>query len=87
MVDSCYCLDWVVPEGMSQVSRRSEVGNHKQRTRNTLLSSGTSAGSFAVSTGPYINYHAGAGTKKEPDTFLVSVQKEDCKIDPHISNL
>jgi len=25
MVDSCYCLDRVVPEGMSQVSRRSEV--------------------------------------------------------------
>ena len=25
MVDLYYCLDWVVPEGMSQVSRRSEV--------------------------------------------------------------
>ena len=25
MVDSWYCLDQVVPEGMSQVSRRSEV--------------------------------------------------------------
>jgi len=25
MVDSWYCLDWVVQEGMSQVSRRSEV--------------------------------------------------------------
>jgi len=25
MVDSWYCLDWIVPEGMSQVSRRSEV--------------------------------------------------------------
>jgi len=25
MVDSCYCLDRVVPEGMSQVSMRSEV--------------------------------------------------------------
>jgi len=35
MVDSCNCLDWVVPEGMSQVWRRSEVGNHKQRTLNT----------------------------------------------------
>jgi len=32
MIDSNYCLDWVVPEGISQVSRRSEVGNHKQRT-------------------------------------------------------
>jgi len=25
MVDPCYCLDPVVPEGMSQVSRRSEI--------------------------------------------------------------
>ena len=32
MVDTWYCLDWVVPEGMSQVSRRSEVGNHKRRS-------------------------------------------------------
>ena len=31
MVDSFHCLDRVVPEGMSQVSRRSEVGNHKRR--------------------------------------------------------
>jgi len=28
MVDSLYHLDRVVPEGMSQVSRRLEVGNH-----------------------------------------------------------
>ena len=28
MLDSWYCLDQVVPEGMSQVSRPSEVGNH-----------------------------------------------------------
>jgi len=35
------CLDWVVSEGTSQVSRRSEVGNHKQRTLDTQLSSGT----------------------------------------------
>jgi len=56
MVDSWYCLDWVVPERMSQVWRRSEVGKHKhrslntwhllalhkQRSLNTWLSSGTS---------------------------------------------
>jgi len=42
MIVSCHCLDWVVPEGMSQVWRRSEVGNHKRRTLNTRLSSGTS---------------------------------------------
>ena len=41
MVDSSYCLYRVVPEGMSQVWRRSEVGNHKQRTLNTRVSSGT----------------------------------------------
>jgi len=35
MVDSWYCLDRVVPEGMSQVSGRSEVGNHKRRSLNT----------------------------------------------------
>ena len=46
-IDSCHCLDRVVPEGMSQVSRRSEVGNRKQRSLNTRLSSGTSAGTFA----------------------------------------
>ena len=43
MVDSWYCLDWVVPERMSQVWRRSEVRNHKRRSLNTRLSSGTSA--------------------------------------------
>ena len=37
MVDSEQCLDRVVPEGMSQVSRRSEVGNHKLRSFNTSL--------------------------------------------------
>ena len=42
MVDSCYCSDRIVPEGMSQVSRRSEVGNHKRRTvlRWAVLSNG-----------------------------------------------
>jgi len=43
MVDSWYCLDRVVPERMSQVWRRSEVRNHKRRSLNTRLSSGTSA--------------------------------------------
>jgi len=43
MVDSWYCLNWVVPERMSQVSKRSEVGNHKRRSLNTRLSSGNSA--------------------------------------------
>jgi len=42
MVDMWYCLDRVVPDRMSQVWRRSEFGNHKRRTLNTRLSSGTS---------------------------------------------
>jgi len=43
MVDSWYCLDRVVPERMSQVWKRSEARNHKRRSLNTRLSSGTSA--------------------------------------------
>jgi len=59
---------------------------HKQRTLNTRLSSGTSAGTFAVSAGPYRNYQAEAGTKNDFDTFFVPVQKKNPKIDPHVSN-
>jgi len=43
MVDSWYCLRRVVPERMSQVWRRSEVRNHKWRSLNNRMSSGTSA--------------------------------------------
>ena len=32
MVDSWYCLDQIVAEGRSQVSRQSEVGKHKRRS-------------------------------------------------------
>jgi len=49
MVDSWYCLDRVVPERMSQVWRRSEVRNHKRRSLNTRLSSGTSANTSCTS--------------------------------------
>jgi len=87
MVESWYCLDRVVAKGMSQVSRRLEAGNHKRHTLNTRQSSGTSAGTFAVSAGPYIHYCAEAGTKNEPDTFFVPVQKKGWKIDPHVSNI
>ena len=59
----------------------------KRRALNTRLSSGTSAGTFAVSTGPCRNYQAEAGTKNKPDTFLVPVQKKGLKIDPHMTNL
>jgi len=60
---------------------------HKRRTLNTRLSSGTSAGTFAVSAGLYRNYLNEAGTKIEPDTYFVPVQKKGWKIDPHVSNL
>jgi len=60
---------------------------HKRRALNTRLSFGTSAGTFAVSAGPYINYRNEAGTKNEPDTYFVPVQKKGWKIDPHVSNL
>ena len=87
MVDSWYCLDRFVPEGISQVSRRSEVGNTKRSSLNTRLSSGTSAGTFAVTTGPYRNYHAKAGTKNEPWHVFGTFQKKGWKIDHHVSNL
>ena len=70
---------------MSQVSRQLEIGNHKQRTLNTRLSSGTSARTFAVSAGPYMEYCAETGTKNETDTFLV--QKMGWRIDLHVLNL
>ena len=60
---------------------------HKQRALNTLLTSGTCAGTFAVSAGPYIIYHADAGTKNEPYKIFVPVQKKGWKINPHVSNL
>jgi len=41
------CLDRVVPERMSQVWRRSEVGNHERRSLDTRLSSGTSTNTSA----------------------------------------
>ena len=50
MVVSWYSLsslDRVVPDGVSQGFRRSEVGNHERCTLNTRLSSSTSAGTFA----------------------------------------
>jgi len=76
MVDSWYCLDRFVPEGISQVSRRSEVGNIKRRSLNTRLSSGTSAGTFAVSAGPYRNYHVKPGTKNEPWHAFGTISKK-----------
>jgi len=55
---------------------------HNRRALNTRLSSGTSVGTFAVSAGPYTNYHNEADTKNEHDTYCVPVQKKGWKIDP-----
>ena len=60
---------------------------HKRRALNTQPPSGTSEGTFAVSAGPYRNYQAKAGEKKEPVTFFVLIQGKGWKIDPHVSNL
>ena len=60
---------------------------HKRRALNTRLSSGSSAGTFAVSAGPYRNYQTEAGTKNEPDTVFVPLQKKGRKIDRHVSNI
>ena len=40
-----------------------------------MLSSGTAAGTFEVSVGPYINHRDEAGTKNEPENFLYRFQK------------
>ena len=76
MVDSWYCLDRFVPEGISQISKRSEVRNTKRRSLNTRLSSGISVGTFAVSAGPYRNYHAKAGTENEPWHVFGTISKK-----------
>ena len=65
------------------MARQLEVGSHKRRTLHTRLSSGTSAGTFAVSAGPYIYYSNKAGTNLK---FFVPVLIKGRKIDPHVSN-
>jgi len=76
MIDSRYCLDWFVLEGKSQVSRRSYVENHKRRTLNTRLSSGTSVGTFACPVWPYRNCRGKAGMKNEPNRSFVPDPKK-----------
>jgi len=86
MVDSWYCIDPVVLERMSQVSKRL-VAVHKRRALNTRLSSGTSAGTFACPAGLYRTCRGEAGTKNEPQWYFVPIQKKGWKIHPHVSNL
>jgi len=72
---------------MCQVSRRLEVGNHKRRTLNTQLSSGTSAGTFACPAGPYRNCKGEVGTENEPNWYFEPDPEKGPKIDPHVLNL
>ena len=74
-------------EGMSQVSRRLEVGNHKQRSLNNWLSSGTSAGTFACPAGPYRKCWGEADTKNESNRYFLPDRKNGPKIDPYVSNV
>jgi len=67
---------------MRQVSNWSEVEKHNQRTLNARVSFHTSAATFAVSTGPCINYRAEAGTKNKPDMFFLQAHKKSLKNGP-----
>ena len=51
-------------------------GVHQQRALNTLLSSDTSAGTFACPAGPYRNCRGESDTKNEPNWYFVPVQKK-----------
>jgi len=83
MVDLWHCRDWFVPEGMNQVLRRSEIGNHKRRTLNTRLSS---VGTFACFAGPTEIAVRWSRYEKRIEQVLCTRSKKCPKIDPHISN-
>jgi len=58
-----------------------EVGNYKRRTLKTLLSSGTSAGTFACPVGPYHNCRVEeAGTENAPNRYFVQPVPEKIQI-------
>jgi len=83
MVDSCYCLDRVVPEGMSQMSRRLEVA---------YINGAPSTPGYLQALLRELSQCPRALTeitkpKQEPDMFFEPVQKKGPKIHPHVSNL
>ena len=87
MVDSCYCLDQFVPEGMSQVSRRSDVAyiNSALSTPGYLLAllqelSHVPRGLTEIAEAKQVR-------KTNLNIFLVPSQKKGWKIDNHVSIL
>ena len=87
MVDSLYCLDRVVPEGMSQVSRRSEDAyiNGAPSTSGHLLA--LLREQSYVPRGLTEIAEANQVRKNEPKWYFVPDQKKGPTIDPHVSNL
>jgi len=87
MVDSWYCLDPVVPEEMSQVSRRSEVAyiNGASSTSSYLLAllqelSHVPWGLTEIAEAKLVH-------KTNQTGILYQFEKKGPKVDPHVSNL
>jgi len=86
MVGSWHCVDRVVSEAMSQVSRRSEVGNHKWRTLNTRLSSALLQELSHIQRDLQEIIDPKQVRKTNRTGILYRIQKKRSKIGPHVSN-
>jgi len=85
MVNSLYGLDQVVPEGMSQVSRNSEVGNTKQRAAlNTQLIFWHFCGNFCSVRGPLQKLTCWSRYEKRSWYVFCTSSKNCWKIGPHV---
>ena len=88
MVDSSSsCLDRVVPEGMSQVSRQLEVRNHERRTLNIGYVLAFLRELSHVPRSLTEIAEAKQERKNEPYRYFVPHQKKGMTVDPHVSNL
>jgi len=76
IVEPCYCLDRVVSDGMSRISRRSEVGNTKRRILHNWQASGTSVVTFACPACPDTNGWAGESTKNWAEQLFCTRSKK-----------
>ena len=87
MVDSWYCLDPVVPEGMSQVSRPSEVAyiNGAPLTPGYLLALLRELSH--VPRGLTENAETKQVRKTNQSGILYQFKKRGPKVDPQVSNL